>query len=315
LLDHDDACDFRRPSRDARADRRGSHAAALLPLPPPPLPTRRGLLAHELGVGQAPPPPRRTAAARLPPPPLPPPPADPIADIAVVIAVALCTAGRHTANRRRATTPQGPRPGMQDRGCWRSPLLLLLLTPPLPPTAADSPLVAMSPPLTTCITTPQPGMERSGADNRPPAAPPPLPPTAADCPLVAMSPPLTARNAPARHGAIRGRQPATGSTTAAAATAATRYRSTTARHRRLHHGPRGALHGRVPHPDARHFSGTRHRVAAKCHSPQADGSYGRIGTLTTTGFLSACLRWLLWVVRASPTLVACPAAGAMSCGP
>ena len=33
-----------------------------------------------------------------------------------------------------------------------------------------------------------------------------------------MSPPLTARNdAPARHGAIRGRQPATGSTTAAAA--------------------------------------------------------------------------------------------------
>ena len=45
-------------------------------------------------------------------------------------------------------------------------------------------------------------------------------------------------------------------------------------------------------------------VAAKCHSPQADGSYGRIGTLTTTGFLSACLRWLLWVVRASPTLVA-----------
>ena len=54
--------------------------------------------------------------------------------------------------------------------------LLLLLTPPLPPTAADSPLVAMSPPLTTCITTPQPGMERSGADNRPPAAPPPLPP-------------------------------------------------------------------------------------------------------------------------------------------
>jgi hypothetical protein len=175
LLDHDDACDFRRPSRDARADRRGSHAAALLPLPPPPLPTRRGLLAHELGVGWAPPPPRRAAAARLPPPPLPPPPADPIADIAVVIAVALCTAGRHTANRRRATTPQGPRPGIRDRGCWRSPLLLLL-TPPLPPTAADSPLVAMSPPLTTCITTPQPGMGRSGADNRPPAAPPPLPP-------------------------------------------------------------------------------------------------------------------------------------------